>query len=76
MSGDGGQTWSTPIKVNQTPVLGNLNHQAFTPSVHVLPDGTVGVSYYDFRNNTAGGGTDTDYSWCTATPRAATRRAG
>jgi hypothetical protein len=54
----------------------HLNHQAFTPSVHVLPDGTVGVSYYDFRNNTAGGGTDTDYSWCTATPRAATRRAG
>lgn len=61
MSSDGGLTWSTPIKVNQTPVLGNLNDQAFTPSVHVLPDGTVGVSYYDFRNNTAGGGTDTDY---------------
>lgn len=61
MSSDEGQTWSPPVKVNQTPPLGNLNDQAFTPSVHVLPDGTVGVSYYDFRNNTAGGGTDTDY---------------
>ena len=60
-STDGGRTWSTPIKVNQTPLLGNLNDQAFTPSVHVADDGTVGVSYYDFRFNTAGGGTDTDH---------------
>jgi hypothetical protein len=60
-STDGGRTWSTPIKVNQTPPLGNLNDQAFTPSVHVAADGTVGVSYYDFRFNTAEGGTDTDH---------------
>jgi hypothetical protein len=60
-STDGGRTWSTPIKVNQTPPLGNLNDQAFTPSVHVAADGTVGVSYYDFRFNTAGGGTSTDH---------------
>lgn len=60
-STDGGRTWSTPIKVNQTPPLGNLNDQAFTPSVHVAADGTVGVSYYDFRFNTAGGGTATDH---------------
>ena len=61
MSSDNGRTWSTPIQVNQTPVLRNLNDQAFTPSVHVLPNGTVGVSYYDFRNNEEEGGTDTDY---------------
>jgi hypothetical protein len=60
-SEDGGRTWSRPIKVNQTPPLGNRNDQAFTPSVHVADDGTVGVSYYDFRRNTAGGGTDTDH---------------
>jgi len=60
-STDGGLTWSRPIKVNQTPLLGNLNDQAFTPSVHVADDGTVGVRYYDFRNNGAGGGTDTDH---------------
>jgi hypothetical protein len=62
MSSDGGLTWSAPIQVNQTPVLGNLlNDQAFTASVHVLPNGTVGVSYYDFRNNSTGSGTDTDF---------------
>jgi hypothetical protein len=49
---DGGLSWSTPMKVNQTPELANnLNEQAFLPMVHVLDDGTVGVSYYDFRSN-------------------------
>jgi hypothetical protein len=48
-STDGGLTWSAPIKVNQTP-NGAL---AFTPAVDVLPNGTVGVSYYDLRNNTS-----------------------
>jgi hypothetical protein len=68
-STDGGRTWSTPIKASRTPALGNLNDQAFTPSVHVADDGTVGVSYYDFRNNAAGGGTDTDHwlAHCDAT---------
>lgn len=57
---DGGLTWSAPIKVNQTPDLANdLNEQAFTPMVHVLDDGTVGVSYYDFRSNTADDGETT-----------------
>jgi Neuraminidase (sialidase) len=57
-STDGGRTWSTPAKVNQTPpaVAG------FTPSVDVLPDGTVGVTYYDLRNNTPDPNTlPTDY---------------
>jgi len=60
-STNGGLTWSRPIKVNQTPLLGTLNDQAFTPSVHVADDGTVGVSYYDFRNNVANSGTSTDH---------------
>ena len=51
---DGGLTWSTPIKVNQTPTTIPLgNQQAFTPMVNVAADGTIGVSYYDFRNNPA-----------------------
>jgi hypothetical protein len=50
-STNGGQTWSTPIRVNQTPQGSAQNSQAFTPSVHVLDDGTIAVSYYDFRNN-------------------------
>jgi hypothetical protein len=61
-STDGGLTWSAPIKVNKTPTnIAIENQQAWTASVHVADDGTVGVTYYDFRNNTAGGGTDTDH---------------
>jgi hypothetical protein len=62
-SGDGGLTWSTPIKVNQTPPADPGepvgNNQAFTPMVQVLNDGTVAVSYYDFRNNTSDSGATT-----------------
>jgi hypothetical protein len=47
-STDGGRTWSDPVKVNQTPGRAT----AFTPAVDVLPDGTVAVTYYDWRNNT------------------------
>ncbi len=59
-STDGGLTWSTPIKVNATPTSIPLgNQQAFTPNVSVNHAGTVSVSYYDFRNNTADGGATT-----------------
>jgi hypothetical protein len=61
-STDGGSTWSTPIKVNQTPISVPLaDQQAFTPEVKVAADGTVGVTYYDFRNNTSAPGLTTDY---------------
>jgi hypothetical protein len=47
MSTDGGTSWSPTIKVN-----GNSGSaQAFTTSVHVAADGTVGISFYDFRND-------------------------
>jgi hypothetical protein len=58
MSVDGGVTWTEPVRVNRTPdpdasePAGNV--QAFTPQAYVLDDGTVGVLYYDFRNNDAG----------------------
>jgi hypothetical protein len=60
---DGGLTWSDAIKVNLTPSdVPPGNQQAFTPSVHVAADGTVGVTYYDFRNNTPAPDTlPTDY---------------
>jgi hypothetical protein len=62
MSTDGGLTWSDPIKINQTPTtLSDANQQAFTPSVAVNSDGTVAVTYYDFRNNTPAAGVPTDY---------------
>jgi len=62
MSADGGASWSAPIKINQTP--GNLpagDQQAFLPSVAVAANGTVAVSYYDFRFNGSGPGLLTDY---------------
>jgi hypothetical protein len=46
-STDGGSTWSAPVQINHDPQV-----PAFTPSIHVRQDGTVGVSYYDFRHNT------------------------
>jgi hypothetical protein len=62
MSTDGGRTWSAPARVNQTPASASpLNQQAFLPSVHVGPDGTLAVTYYDFRNNTSDPGAPTDY---------------
>ncbi len=73
MSSDGGLTWSQPIRVNQTPPnVMPLNRQAFYPVVAVAPNGTIGVSYYDFRFNTADPGVPTDY-WlvqCHRTPGA------
>jgi hypothetical protein len=61
-STDGGFTWSPPIQVNKTPTdIPIENQQAFTASVHVADDGTVGVTYYDFRENDAEEGTDTDH---------------
>ncbi len=61
-SSDGGVSWSVPIQVNQTPVSVPLpEQQAWNPSVAVAADGTVAVTYYDFRNNTTAPGCLTDY---------------
>jgi hypothetical protein len=50
---DGGLTWSPTIKINKTPTDINIgNQQAFNPVASVLDDGTIGVRYSDFRNNT------------------------
>lgn len=51
-STDGGLTWSAPVRVNPSS-----QHTAFTPTLAYRPDGTLGVSYYDFRANTADPGT-------------------
>ena len=57
-STDGGHNWSTPVRINKTP----NGAPAFTPNVAVAADGTIGVTYYDFRNDTPAPGTlPTDY---------------
>ena len=61
---DGGVTWSAPAMINKTPQnLSNpLRQQAFIPSVAVAGDGTVAVTYYDFRNDVGTPGVElTDY---------------
>ncbi len=59
-SGDGGMTWSAPVQINSAPSV-----PAFSPKVVVLPNGTVGVSYYDFRSNTADAATLLTNYWLT-----------
>ncbi|MFB9235109.1 sialidase family protein [Plantactinospora siamensis] len=60
-SADGGRTWTAPVRVNRTPATANPRAgQAFLPQVEVTGDGTVGVTYYDFRADSPGPGTATD----------------
>ena len=47
-STDGGTTWSAPTQINAVPAV-----RALLPTVNVRSDGTIGVLYYDLRNNTA-----------------------
>jgi len=62
MSADGGFSWSAPIRVNQTPLnIPPANRQSFLPSIAVARNGTIGVSYYDFRLNGPNSGLPTDY---------------
>jgi hypothetical protein len=64
LSTDGGSTWSSPIPINRTPQnsAAPLESQAFTPSIAVGGDGTVAVTYDDFRNQGSLTGAATD-SW-------------
>ena len=61
MSKDGGMHWSAPIKINRTPTdIPAADQQAFDPMIRVAANGTVAVTYYDFRNNTPAPGVPTD----------------
>ena len=42
---DGGQSWTTPILVNDNPV----GSEALQPNLNVAPNGTVAVAFYDRR---------------------------
>src|SRR5262249_14040891 len=62
MSADSGVTWASPIPINQTPVnlSAPLDSQAFTPAIAVGSDGTVAVTYDDFRYQGSIAGVATD----------------
>jgi hypothetical protein len=59
-STDGGLTWSPAIVISHTPSAVD----AFVPTIEVNSAGTVGVSYFDFRNNVPGVIASTDL-WLT-----------
>jgi hypothetical protein len=62
-SADGGVTWSAPLRINGDPEV-----SALIPSIAIRGDGTIGVTYYDFRSNTADPATLlTDYWLATST---------
>jgi hypothetical protein len=50
-STDGGQTWSTGIRVNQDPA--NNGKIQYFPAVHVDKQGGLNVIFYDDRNTTS-----------------------
>ena len=55
-SSDGGASWSAPKRISTVP-----GTQAFTPAIRVDAAGNLGVTYYDFRNDTVASPTlDTD----------------
>lgn len=57
-SADGGLSWSAPVRVN-----GDASVPAFLPAVAIRDDGTIGVTYYDLRANTADPGTLPTLYW-------------
>jgi hypothetical protein len=70
VSTNGGRKWSRPVKINKTPPeLSAPNRQAFTPSIAVSSNGTVAVTYYDFRANDTGPELWTDHFIVTHDPR-------
>ncbi|MFL5902535.1 MAG: sialidase family protein, partial [Solirubrobacteraceae bacterium] len=68
-STDGGTHWSAPQQVSDSPA----GVAAFTGSVDVNANGAVGVTYYDFRNDTPDTATAlTDYWFRASTDGGAT----
>ena len=57
---DGGTSWSAPVQINSVTAT-----QALLPAVAVRSDGTIGVFYYDMRNDTADPSTLLVDAWLT-----------
>ncbi len=46
-SDDRGETWTTPLRVNDDQTVTDQ----FAPALHVTESGTIGIAYYDRRND-------------------------
>ncbi len=62
-STDDGVSWSTPIVISHTPASPGVD--AFIPTIEINSAGTLGVSYYDFRNNVSGDSIASTDMWLT-----------
>jgi hypothetical protein len=64
-SPDNGFSWTAPVRINQTPrtPTNPLFQQALIPTVGVAADGTVVVTYFDFRRATPGQTFDNTDVW-------------
>ncbi len=52
MSTDGGSPWTEPIQMDLTPTdIDADNRRSFLASLAIAANGTLGVTYYDFRHN-------------------------
>src|SRR5207247_6379473 len=68
-SDDDGKTWTPAAAVARVPA------QVFTPTITVAGDGTVGVGWFDFRNDRPGDSQlTTDYWFADSRDRGATWR--
>ena len=69
-SGDLGETWSAPIRISRTPETTDPTmNQSFVPSIAVADDGTLAVTYFDFRLDGPGVSGRTDYWTVMCRPR-------
>ncbi len=68
-SSDGGTTWTTPVRISNSG-----GKPAFTPAISVNDQGTIAVTYYDFRNDRSTAPLDTDVWTVTSTDGGATWR--
>jgi hypothetical protein len=50
-SGDGGNSWSRPVQVNDVPHPRHNYYNQIYPTIGVAPDGRVDIAWYDWRND-------------------------
>ena len=73
-SGNGGRSWSPPVRIDQTPRSPvKLRNEAFIPQVEVV-NGTAVVTYYNFQNDTKKG--ELADSWLVTCKSGCNRRNG
>ena len=64
-SNDAARTFSAPVEIDKTPAnaAAPLRTQAFNPTIVAADDGTLAVTYYDFRNDTSAAGQELADTW-------------